>query len=122
MNLAKKGAAYKMSFKSSYANIRKIYKLIVFNRILMKKRRSVRALKNKKDFSNYLSNNIIIAALLLLIVISIVSIAFYLYTLNRVKPQFIVNEGKATGEVAITITATPSELAVSPNDSNLNNQ
>jgi hypothetical protein len=83
----------------------------------MKKRRSVRSLKGKKDFSN----GVVIAMLLLLVVISIVSIALYLHAVGSVTPTFLVNEGKTTGEVAITITKAPTELG-SQSDSYLNDQ
>ena len=76
----------------------------------MKKGRSKLALRKKRDFSN----NIVVAALLVLVVVSIISIGLYLHALNTVKPKFVVNEGKAAGDVTITITKAPIELAVPP--------
>lgn len=105
-----------ISIKSSYMKIRKIYKLILFDKILMKKRRLVRVL-HKKDFSN----NVVITLLVLLVVVSIMSITLYFTAVSGVEPQFVVNEGKTTGEVAITITPVPTELA-SEKGNHLNNQ
>lgn len=105
----------------------------------MKKRHPVpvpgRKKKKKKDFSD----GVVVTMLLLLVVVSIISIAFYLHALNTIKPKFVVNEGKAIGEVSITITKAPSEsasgetvsgesasgeseLAAVPKENNLNSQ
>ncbi len=90
----------------------------------MKKRRSVRASRNKSDFSN----RAVIIMLVLLVVVSILSIGFYLNALDKTKPRFVVNEGKASGEVLITITKAPEKAIVGTAESdsstpsnNLNN-
>ncbi len=103
---------------------RKIYKPILFSSFMMKKRiprKSVLLGKEKTDFSH----QAVLIMLLLLVIVSIVSIGIYLHTLDNIKPKFVVNEGKAAGEVAIVITKAPSELEArrnSPSTNNLNSQ
>lgn len=63
--------------------------------------------RNIKDFSN----RAVLLLLLLLILVSVISVIVYVQVLNGIQPKFIVNEGKASGEVAITILSPPDAAA-----------
>lgn len=47
--------------------------------------------------------------LILLIVVTAISLLIYVQALEKAKPKFIVNEGKAVGEVTLTILPRPVE-------------
>ncbi len=64
----------------------------------------------KKGTASDLSHRMVVVVLLALVIVTIISIGFYLQALNTIKPTFVVNEGKAVGEVSIVILPAP-ELA-----------
>lgn len=92
----------------------------------MKKKHSVPALEKKKRQKKDFSEGVVVTMLLVLVIVSIISIAFYLHALNTIRPKFVVNEGRAVGEVSITITKAPpeggseSEFTARPKENNLN--
>ncbi len=72
-------------------------------------KRAANTILKRRTASDF-SNRAVLIVLLALVIVTIISIGFYLQTLNTIKPKIVVNEGKAVGEVSIVILPPP-ELA-----------
>ena len=57
--------------------------------------------------SKDISNKAVLVMLILVILVTAVSLLIYLQALEKAKPKVIVNEGKAVGEVTLTILPPP---------------